>query len=104
MEENEEQELFDYYIEIGAISVIGVDDDGEFIYQITEEAKELAPELWEAHLNYVDDAMMQLYKKDLVEVEYDEDLQPTFKLGAKGLEAAKQLGLIEINFTEEEPL
>jgi hypothetical protein len=102
MEENEEQELFDYYIEIGAISVIGVDDDGEFIYQITEEAKELAPELWEAHLNYVDAAMMELYKKDLVEVEYNEDLEPTFKLGKTGLEEARKLGLIEMNFTEDD--
>lgn len=102
MENNEEQELFNYYIEIGAISVMGIDDDGEFIYQITEKAKDIAPELWEAHLNYVDDAMMELYKKDLVEIEYDENLEPTFRLGRKGLDEAKKLGLIEMNFNQDD--
>jgi hypothetical protein len=45
-----------------------------------ESAKELAPELWQAHIDYVDSAMIKLYEEGLMEVEYDENLEATMKL------------------------
>jgi len=91
----------DYYIEIGAVSVEGIDEDGEFIFLVTEKAKDLAPELWQAHIDYIDSAMLKLYEQGLVEVSYDENLDATFELSQDGQALAKELGLIEIYKHEE---
>jgi hypothetical protein len=83
-----------YYIEIGAIELEGVDENGEIIYQITELAQELAPELWAAHEEYVNDSMIDLYQRGLVEIEYDENLEATFKISPEGIQAVKEYGLL----------
>jgi hypothetical protein len=97
----EEMKDLDYYIEIGAVSVEGIDEDGEFIFLVTEKAKDLAPELWQAHIDYIDSAMLKLYEQGLVEVSYDENLDATFELSQDGQALAKELGLIEIYKHEE---
>ena len=91
----------DYYIEIGAVSVEGIDEHGEFIFLVTEKAKDLAPELWQAHIDYIDSAMLKLYEQGLVDVSYDENLDATFELSQDGQALAKELGLIEIYKHEE---
>ena len=97
----EEMKDLDYYIEIGAVSVEGIDEDGEFIFLVTEKAKDLAPELWQAHIDYIDSAMLKLYEQGLVDVSYDENLDATFELSQDGQALAKELGLIEIYKHEE---
>lgn len=92
---DKDEEFLEYYIKIGAISLEGIDSNGEAIFAITEEAKELAPELWEAHKQYVDNAMIDMYKKDLIEVEYDENLNATIKISKEGIDLAKRYGLID---------
>ena len=84
-----------HYIEIGAVSVEGVDKDGEIMYAITESAKEIAPELWEAHVQFVDETLLNLYEKGLIEVEYDENLDAYIHMSEKGYEIAREYGLIE---------
>lgn len=101
MEESYEEKMLDYYLSIGAIEIAGIDDNGEIIYLVTEKAKDIAPELWESHINYVDDVMMELYKKDLVTVSYDENLEATFSLNKEAIEEAEKLGLIKMNFEDE---
>jgi len=90
-----DDEILAHYIEIGAITFEGLDDNNEFIYAISEKAKELAPDLWEAHTEYVDKALIDLYSKGLLEVEYDENLEATFKISGEGIDIAKQIGLID---------
>ena len=89
-----------HYLEIGAVSLEGVDENGEMIFSISESAKELAPELWQAHIEYVDSAMMKLYEEGLMEVEYDENLEATLHLSPEGHKIAKEMGLIEIDTNE----
>jgi hypothetical protein len=97
-DDNEDDDMkLSYYLEIGAISLEGVDENGEMIFSVSENAKDLAPELWEAHVEYVDSAMMDLYEKGLMEVEYDENLEATIKLSPEGHRVAKELGLIEMD-------
>lgn len=93
----DEDYLLNYYIEIGAVSVASITEDGEFIYQITEKAKEVAPELWEAHTNFVDESLMVLYKAGLVNISYNEDLEAIVELSKEGYEAAKSMGLINLD-------
>jgi hypothetical protein len=99
-EEDDADAKLAYYLEIGAVSLEGVDESGEMIFSITEDAKDLAPELWQAHIDYVDESLMELYEMGLVEVEYDENLEATLHLTEQGREIAKLKGLIEFDFPE----
>ena len=97
---DEEEERMAYYLEIGAIELAGMDEEGEFIFKINEKSKEIAPELWQAHIDYVDSAMMKLYEEGLMEVEYDENLEATLRLSPEGHKIAKEMGLIEMDIRE----
>jgi hypothetical protein len=89
-----------YYIEIGAVSLEGMDENGEMIFSISEVAKEIAPELWQSHIEYVDKSLMELYEAGLVEVEYDENLEATLHLSPEGQKIAKEKGLIELDMPD----
>ena len=89
-----------YYIEIGAVSLEGMDENGEMIFSISETAKDIAPELWQSHIEYVDKSLMELYEAGLVEVEYDENLEATLHLSPEGLKLAKEKGLIEFDMPD----
>jgi DNA-binding MarR family transcriptional regulator len=88
-------ETLDHYIEIGAVEVAGIDEEGEFIFKVTEKARELAPELWDAHTEHVDEVLLGLFEKGLLSVSYNEDLEAEIELTPEGKEIAKQHGLIE---------
>ena len=92
---DEDDMMMEYYLEIGAINLEGVDENGELIFSISEDAKELAPELWEAHRQYTEDAIMDLYKKDLVTIGYDENLEAIINISPEGMALAKEYGLID---------
>ncbi len=101
MDEDRENDMqLEYYLEIGAVSLVGMDENGEIIYSIEEKAKEIAPELWEAHIKYVDDSLLKLYEKGLVQVEYDENLDAMLHISPEGQKIAKEMGLIEMNLPE----
>jgi hypothetical protein len=89
-----------YYLEIGAVSLEGMDENGEMIFSISETAKEIAPELWQSHIEYVDKSLMELYEAGLVEVEYDENLEATLHLSPEGQRVAKEKGLIELDMPD----
>jgi len=90
----------EHYLEIGAITLEGMDENGEMIFAISEIAKEVAPELWEAHVNYVDESLVKLYEKGLMQVEYDENLEATLHLSPEGQKIAKEMGLIQMDMPE----
>ena len=98
--DSEDGDMLDYYIQIGAIEVAGISEDGEFIFGITDIAKDVAPDLWEAHQNHVDESMLQLYDMGLVNITYDEDLNATFEVTEEGKEVSKQFGLIQMDDPE----
>lgn len=99
-EDKEDDMKLAYYLEIGVVTAEGVDQNGEIIFAIHDSAKELAPELWQAHIDYVDSAMIRLYEEGLMEVEYDENLEATMKLSPEGLKKAKEMGLIEMDIDD----
>lgn len=101
MEDEEYLERLKHYIEIGAIREAGIDQNGEIIFEIDEEhTKELAPELWEAHMEYIDNSFLELYKDGLVEVEYDEELNAIMHLTKEGYNIALEKGLIPVDMDE----
>ena len=100
--DDEFQRDLEYYIEIGAIEISGVDEYGEIIFKITDEAEELAPELWQSHKDYIDETLLDLYEKDLISVEYDENLEATITLTEEAKKIARQHGMIEIKEEDNE--
>ena len=87
----------EHYIEIGAVDIAGMDEEGEILFSITDKAKDLAPELWDAHQKHVDESLMELYKRGLIEVEYNENLEAAIKMNEEGLRLAKEFGIIPMD-------
>lgn len=62
------QELLDS----GAAYLDGVDEEGNFVYALdTDRLREVNPELYHAHMDEVDDAILGLVDKGLVELDFD---------------------------------
>ena len=101
MEDNDALEKIQYYIEIGAIRLAGYNKEDEAIFELNEAVtKELAPELWEAHMEYVDHNLIELYEDGLMEIEYDENLEATMHFTKEGYRIAKQKGIIPLEDTD----
>ncbi len=96
MEDSEDNDLFNYYMEIGAIELSGIDESGEIVFKVTDTAKDMAPELWKAHTDYVDDTLLELYSKDLISVEYDENLQATISLTEEAQRIIEDKGIMPL--------
>lgn len=92
-----DDELLNKYMDMGVIKVSGIDENGEFILTVDPIAREIAPELWEAHTNFVDATLIDLFEKGLLSVEYDENLEAHMQLTEEGKRVAKELGLIELD-------
>ena len=101
--EDSDEARMAHYLEIGAIELAGMDENGEMIFAINENAKEIAPELWEAHMNYIDKTLVELYEAGLVKVEYDENLEAMISLNQEGFEIAKEKGIIPIEMEFDIP-
>ena len=103
MNEEDHDHKLAYYLEIGAVSLEGMDENGELIYSISEDAKDIAPELWQSHIEYVDKSILELYEAGLIEIEYDEDLKATIHISPEGQKLAKEKGLIEMDIDQDIP-
>lgn len=101
-EEEEIMNKIQHYIDIGAIRIAGFTEDGEALFELNEDTtKDLAPELWEAHEQYIDAELLDLLDNDLMQVDYDEDLNATFNFTLEGYEIAKSKGIIPIDAIED---
>lgn len=54
--------------------------------------KVVAPELYQAWINDIEETLMDLYQHGLVDVDYDEDLNARFKISDDAFEAFKDKG------------
>ena len=96
MDQDGFDQMMEHYVEIGAVTVNGIDVSGNFIYVITDKAKELAPDLWEMHHEMIDEALVGLFQQGLIEVEYDEDLNANMKISDAAREVMYQLGYVDM--------
>lgn len=87
-------------VEVGALVPNGMLGE-EFTYNINPEImKAYYPELYDIYMQELDDTLVELVKRDLLAVEYDEDLKPHFTLTQEGQQVADQL---MIGFTDYYP-
>jgi hypothetical protein len=97
------EDKMEYYLSIGAIELSGMDEDGELIFNITEKAKILAPELWQAHEEHVNESLVSLYNKGLINVTYNDDLEAIIEMSDEGKKVAKEMGLVEMDMDTDIP-
>jgi hypothetical protein len=102
-EDREDADRLAYYMEIGVVTLEGMDENGELIFAISEDAETLAPELWQSHTEYVNRSLMELYEDGLVEIEYDENLEAIIHLSPEGQRIAKEKGLIDMDIDWDIP-
>lgn len=104
-DEFDEEDIMDkiqHYLDIGAIRIAGFTEDGEAIFELNEETtRTLAPDLWEAHEQYIDAELLELMDNDLMQVEYDEELNATFNFTLEGYEIAKRKGIVPLDNIED---
>ena len=64
---NNEDAIIDDLILQGALEVAGIDSKtGEFLFSVTPKLQEIMPDLYEEHLNSVNQGIMALWEMDLL--------------------------------------
>jgi hypothetical protein len=85
--------IIDDLILDGGLEVAGIDPEtGEMLYLFTPKIKELMPELYHDHLNFVNDELMALWEKGYVNIELLED-DPLISLTSKSNDPAEMAKL-----------
>lgn len=96
LNEDEENEFFDYLSGLGIIEEYGFDDSGEMTYTFNFVAmKEWLPEMYEEMMSELNGRLMTLYEQELISIEYDETLKAHFSATEKGKEYFDRFGDLE---------
>jgi len=70
-------QIIDDLILEGGLEVAGVDPEtGEMLYLFTPKVKDLMPDLYNDHLNFVNDELMALWEKGFVSIDFFKDDPP----------------------------
>jgi hypothetical protein len=75
MEVNEQiKERWEELLRKGVLLVSGVDEDGDFEFNFDiEKLKEVDPDLYHQHMDEVDSALMNLFVKGIVDLDFSEE-------------------------------
>jgi len=91
--DEEHREIMEYLISEGAATLEGIDDDGEAIYQFDMEIlEEVMPELHAVMQQDMDQILVDLYEKGLIEVSYDEDLNALMSISEQAKIVLEEAG------------
>jgi len=72
--DEEISKVVDNLILEGGIEYAGVDpESGEMLYSITPKIKELMPDLYDEHLNFINADLMSLWQKGFVDIDFFSD-------------------------------
>jgi len=92
--EEETEMLIQYLVDMGAAEWDGMDEYGERMYKFNMPVLfKVMPKLYDEIMADIDETMMDLYKQDLIEIEYNENLEALFKLGDKAKEILNDMGI-----------
>jgi hypothetical protein len=98
----EENELFEYLLEVGALEIDGVASDGEIMFKInSEKMKEYCPDMLEIMREDLESSLLGLYEQGLVEMQYNENLEAIFNISPEGEEALLKMGFYNLDGLEE---
>ena len=72
--DEQEKSMIDDLIITGALEVAGVDSEtGDFLYQFTPKLKDVNPDLYEEHINHVNNEIMVLWELGFVDINMMDD-------------------------------
>ena len=83
--------MIDELVEVGALVPRGMFMDDITYTVVPEILKVYSPELYDMYMEELDETLIELVKRDLVSVEYDEQLTPRFSLTEAGKKVANDL-------------
>jgi hypothetical protein len=90
----EHRELMEYLISEGAAILEGIDENGEPIYMFDMEVlEEVMPELHAVMQQDMDQVLVDLFQKGLIDVSYDENLNALMSISEEG-----KIALLESGF------
>lgn len=90
---DEEEEFIGYLEDAGALEWVGMDKDGERILKPNMEIlREVYPEMYYDMLEDLNETLMTLYEKGLVQIQYDENLEPRFQLSDEAIDFLEENG------------
>jgi hypothetical protein len=96
----EHKEIMEYLISEGAAILDGLDEDGEPVYMFDMEIlEEVMPELHAVMQEDMDQVLVDLYQKGLIEVSYDENLNAIMAISEEGKKSLIEAGF---NLNDEE--
>jgi len=88
----------EYLISEGAAILDGIDEDGEPVYKFDMDVlEEVMPELHAVMQEDMDQVLVDLYQKGLIEVSYDENLNALMSISEQG-----KVALLEAGFDLDE--
>jgi hypothetical protein len=91
--DEEHRKIMEHLVEEGAAIFDGIDEDGEPIYKFDLDVlEEVSPELYQVMMDDMDEILLDLYKKGLIEISYDEELNAQMSISPEGREALVQAG------------
>ena len=91
--DEEHQEIMEYLISEGAAILDGIDENGEPIYKFDMDVlEEVMPELHAVMQEDMDQVLVDLYQKGLIEVSYDENLNALMSISEQGKVALLEAG------------
>jgi hypothetical protein len=83
MSEEDIPDVMMFMLDNGYIDIVGVDDDGEAVYKMTDRMLNDFPEIFEEHLEETNNLVFSVWQKGLLEVVMNEDatweIQPNAK-------------------------
>lgn len=91
----EETELIiEYLVEHGAAEWDGMDQYGERMFKFNmDKLGEVMPELYSQIMQDLDETLLSLFEKGLVNVDYNEDLEAYIHISEEGKKVMKEMGI-----------
>jgi hypothetical protein len=80
-----EQLILDGALEFGGIDV----ETGEVLYNFTDKLKQVMPDLYKEHLNFVNSEIMYLWEKGYLTLNYDKNESPVVGVAQKAFNDAE---------------
>lgn len=96
------KDIFEYLLAEGAASLDGIAEDGEPVYKFDMDVlEEVMPELHAVIQEDMDQVLVDLYQKGLIDVSYDEDLNALMSISEEGKAALIEAGFDMSDFEED---
>lgn len=84
---NSEELNIENLILSGALEFGGIDiETGEILYNFTDKLKQVMPELYNEHLNFVNSEIMYLWEHGYLSLEYGKNDMPIVRVDKKALD------------------